>query len=295
MILSVNDKHRIHNEGERYVLVVYLLVVVLSSLIGDSLILLASLRHGAIKLNKFLVAVMQHIAVGDILRSATCFIPVIVSLIADEWVLGETTASINLFVDSITFNIGNFLICVLTTGKLLILQFPERTKGWEEREAHIVCTICWLGSLCILLLGRWQYYNGLSFNYEIYKITYYDTSDPTATLVYLTIALIIPTAMVFSATIGTLCYLIKAIKAARTVGGRLRWQGMVTVISTAIVYCFSVGPYLGASVALWENLEQAHMNVSRTGSFMMALNVMSNFFIYSLTIPSFRQFVMSKV
>ena len=85
-MIPVNDRFRITDEGERYLLVTYLIMVLLSSLIGDSLIILASVRYNAIKLNKFIIAVMQHMAVGDLLRSTTCILPVIVSLIADEWI-----------------------------------------------------------------------------------------------------------------------------------------------------------------------------------------------------------------
>ena len=84
---NVDDK--ITNIGERCLLIIYLMVVLFSSLIGDTIILIASVRYNAIKLNKFIVAVMQHIAVWDLLQSISFILPTITSLLVDEWVFGD--------------------------------------------------------------------------------------------------------------------------------------------------------------------------------------------------------------
>ena len=178
-MIPVNDRFRITDEGERYLLVTYLIMVLLSSLIGDSLIILASVRYNAIKLNKFIIAVMQHMAVGDLLRSTTCILPVIVSLIADEWVLGKTVAYINLNLNIFTFKASNFLICALTSSKFLMLQFPGQTRRWTKRGAHIICATSWLGSFAFVLTlySRSHHYNRLSFDYARYVVTFNDTSS----------------------------------------------------------------------------------------------------------------------
>ena len=88
MVLSNNYTiFGMHNNAERYFWAAYNLFVLLSSLIGDTLILYASFHKGAFKLNKFIVTVMQHIAVIDLATAITAPLSVAVSLIANTWVL----------------------------------------------------------------------------------------------------------------------------------------------------------------------------------------------------------------
>ena len=82
------DEFRIPSPWKRYI-ATYQLFVVLSSLIGDTLILLASRNKDSFRLNKVLVTIMQHIAVCDISVSITHILPGAISLKADAWVLGD--------------------------------------------------------------------------------------------------------------------------------------------------------------------------------------------------------------
>ena len=84
------------NDGGKFVLMLYLLTVFLASLIGDTLIIVASTRSGAIKLNKFIVAIMQHIAACDILLSITFVLPTIVSLSTNHLIFGFESVLITL-------------------------------------------------------------------------------------------------------------------------------------------------------------------------------------------------------
>ena len=54
-------KFGLHNNAERYTWAAYQLFVLLSSLIGDTLILAASFQKDAFKINKLIITVIQHI------------------------------------------------------------------------------------------------------------------------------------------------------------------------------------------------------------------------------------------
>ena len=54
------------SDAERYSWASYYIFVIVSSLIGDSIILYASNKRGAFHLNAFIVTIMQHIAVTDL-------------------------------------------------------------------------------------------------------------------------------------------------------------------------------------------------------------------------------------
>ena len=79
----------IQDRTERQLLIGYRSLISVSSLIGDTLILVGSLRYSAIKLHKILVIFIQHIAVADLLFVTFGVVPGAVSLAANDWILGE--------------------------------------------------------------------------------------------------------------------------------------------------------------------------------------------------------------
>ena len=83
-------KFGIQNPAERYGLAAYVLFVFLSSVIGDTLILLASFHKDAFKVNKLIVIFIRHIALADLAGVFSYGLPNIISLIADSWILGPT-------------------------------------------------------------------------------------------------------------------------------------------------------------------------------------------------------------
>ena len=82
-------KFGIHNNAERYSVAAYVLFGLLSSLIGDTLILVATFQKDAFKISMLIVTVIQHIAVANLAISISSFLPIIISLLANSWVLGD--------------------------------------------------------------------------------------------------------------------------------------------------------------------------------------------------------------
>ena len=297
-ILSDNHTdYGIQTKGEKYFWISYLLIVLLSSLIGDSIILVASIKHNAIKLNKIIVVVMQHIAVCDLLASLSFVLPTLISLISEQWILGETLAYIMLYLDVTTFQAANILICVLSTGKFLLLRYPLQTRQWTVKGTHTVCGVVWVFVNVFPVLRLIFDTDGLVFSHTTYNINYGLSSRSTSTVKVITIVatvltLDIPTVAVMVALFCTLMYLIKSRRIAYRSRGQRRWQGFVTVVATVTVYCISVIPSSVVPYVAMSDSDKSHF--VRIAEFLIALNIMSNFYIYSLTIPSFRKFIRSK-
>ena len=83
--------------------------------------------------------------------------------------------------------------------------------------------------------------------------------------------LIVPNMVIIGTTIPTLKYLTSAMRSARRTRSSIPRQGTLTVSLT-----FLATFYRGAS-------------------FFLITNIMSNFYIYTLTIKSFRSFLLSKI
>ena len=301
----VDDQNKITDEEQRISLLVYLLIVLLSSLIGDTLILLSSTRRNAFKLNRFLVSVMQHIAVGDIVESMSLVLPTLVSVTANRWIFGDFSRVFN-FVSSVSSMSNSVLMCLLTTSKLIMLKFPRPSRNWSKKHAHCICILVWLTALVVAVIITFFLSTRPVFLY-IYYIASLDllsktSSDFDTARVFL--FTIMPTFIVMMTTVFILHHLCVSRRKSRRSGGSLRWQGVVTVVATALVFFVA---HIPATVIYFCFLsDMARMNklainhyemylcISRISYYMTYLNIMSNFYIYSLTVPSFRIFLKVK-
>ena len=110
----------------------------------------------------------------------------------------------------------------------------------------------------------------------------------------------IPAVFTIIATCFTAVHLFRSRRAAARSGGRQRWQGLVTVVATATVYCLSIVPYRVTVTYLllkpvYGKKVPWRISIFRFTESLKTLNIMSNFIIYSMTIPSFRQFLKSRI
>ena len=284
---------------QRYIWSTYLLFLALSSLIGDTVILVVSRNRKNFRLNKFLVAIMQHIALCDISVSIVMILPTAVSMIADAWVLGEELCFAVPYLCAYFYLSNMSLICALVAGKFLLLRKPLRAQNWSKKHGHLICGIIWMffvvNPILMYTIGK----DDVSFDYRTY-ICFYGFKSYTwkkiQPLVSFT-SFIFPNTMIITTTIPTLKYLFEARKSAIRTKKGLPWQGALTISLAAIVYCLTTLPvgvyFLGHSFVGQENHE-FHL-LLRLGVFLAMANISSNFFIYSLTIKSFGRYLLSKI
>jgi hypothetical protein len=79
----------IHSRTERHLFIGYVSLISISSLIGDTLILIGSLRYNAIKVHKIVVVFIQYPAAADLVIVVLTMMPAAVSLTANHWILGD--------------------------------------------------------------------------------------------------------------------------------------------------------------------------------------------------------------
>ncbi|XP_063688038.1 galanin receptor 2a-like [Bolinopsis microptera] len=287
----------IHSDAERYTWAAYCLFVLLSSLIGDTLILYAS-THNVFKLNKFIVKVIQHIAVCDLVYAVTAVFPAATSLIANSWVLGDALCYGRVYTSYYIYTVGMALIAVLTTTKLLLLKYPVRCAQWTKRLGHRTCSLIYIIPLTIpaafLIVDK----NDISFDYTAYNCQHKYKADVWRKIMPIigVITLFLPNIVILVTTIPTLKYLATAWESARRVRGSFPLQGTLTVALTATIYCIATLPVFVFYITK-ENPEPSLSRIQfrRIANFMSMINIMSNFYIYSLTIKSFRDFLTSRI
>lgn len=290
----------IARDAELYTWIGYHIFVIASSLIGDTIILIASLKYRAFKLHKIITVIIEHMAVCDLMVLATLIIPSFVSLIAGKWVFGAFVGYFTYYTRAYFCLASVFFICAMTTSKVLLLKKPLYFGTKSRKDAHKICIACWIASLTfpsVFLLVDWQ---DIYFSYRSYHFQYLFSSNIWSYLRPLVSFIFgfLPTCIVITATVYLL---VVAKKFSKRSQDKLKWQGIVTTILTGTVYCISVLPHaiynaLDSNLAV-ENKASSffHTKFHRMTRIFVYFNTVSNFYIYCLTVSSFRKFLQSKI
>ena len=299
-IFSNIELFGIQSDALRYTWTIFNGFLLLSSLTGDSLILIGSIKYKAIKLHPMIRAIMQHMAALDLMLSTFLIIPNLVSLIANKWVLGDALCIISAYFAHFGYPASIYLILAMTTTKLIIVKFPFRAASWPAKRAHLIAAVIWLYSLNLpvlfIAIGKYD----VSFDYRRYGCDYGFTNTLWSVLLpifSLTIG-IIPNILVITTTLMLLLEARKVTKRAGR-GESMRMQGVLTVVLTATVFTVSFLPFsiyhMGASFVVENPPGKFHAQFYKIAGTIMSLTIMSNFYIYSLTMNSFKQFLVDKI
>ena len=288
------------NETERVALVLWCSIVFFSSFIGDTIILVASMKYNAIKQHKVIIAVIQHLAILNILQSVFRVFPIAMAVSADKWVMGEVMCHAQDFVTWAIGGITMVLTCALSTLKLAHIKYPFLTRTWSQNLGHRICAALWVFILVsytpVLVVKLGFIKNSIFFDYNIYECTYLHTSTnapPWYRLYYLTTFPILSTFSYAILTLTSILLLLAAKTARSRNGGTVRLEGLITVLLTVGVYLMSYMPMMVVFVASLGGIEFIPV-IWRSAAFAMYLNIMANFYIYCFTIGSFREFLKMK-
>jgi hypothetical protein len=297
---SNRTAYGIESEPLRYVWAGYHLFIILSSLLGDTTILIASIKYKAFKLNKVMVVIIQHIAVCDMMVTATRAIPMFFSAAYNEWIFGNFLCYSNTYTGYYLYLTSLLLICNMTTTKLLTLKYPFLFRTITSKKAHLFCLACWTIALTLPVMYFLADKDDIFFSYRIYMCDYGFSSEiwyyllPIISIVFV----FIPTCHV---VVTTIYVLVLARRGAPRGRKSLKWQGIMTTVLVAAVYCLSVLPYgvyrFGESFFDQDDENKTFFltTYSRVADSFLYINTISNFYIYSLTVHSFRKFLWSRM
>ena len=298
---NTDIEFQVLSNGERYAWATYNLFILVSSIIGDILILIASLNKETFKINQLLVTIIQHIAVADLGVALFDVLPGLISLIANSWILGESFCTAAAYVVHYVNTASILTILLLTASKFILLKYPLRSGNFSKNTGHLVSSLTWIFCFTIPVLMYTLQRGGdkVSFDTRIYNCNYIFKSNIWATILPITstLFLLLPNVTIILLSIPLLRYIVEARNSARRVRGNIPWQGALTVGLTALVYTISNLPFFIFAVAAKflqdYDLVWFHLHLYRVAHSLLYFNVVSNFYIYFLTIKSFRRFVLS--
>jgi hypothetical protein len=289
----------IKSETERHILVCYTALITISSVIGDTLILIGSLKFKAIKLHDTIVAFIQHIAIADLVLSISKALPGSVSLAANKWILGKFLCYVVYYGSYIPALALCLLISAIALAKVLIINYPLRAVHFSKKASHLIAAGIWVYSAIFPLAATIKEKFDIYFSYLDYNCESFGEWKPVENLIYcIAVGFSIFTSNVITVVCSVL--LIVAAKRATERGlGELRWQGIMAVLITVAVHTAASLPFgiyfVGCQLAEDDPNNFFHVTLYRYALYIALLDTVANFYIYSLTLSSFREFLRSIV
>ena len=234
---------------------------------------------------------MKHIAVSDLCATLFTILPRTVSLIVDGQLFGTVMCKIKCCFSYYFGVVGVFLMCGMTTCKVATLQYPLRTNALSSKNAHKACIAIWFSILSLPALLAAESDTVLDYRMNTcdlnFKTAIWTWLRPLLTIIYS----VIPNVLV---TTSTTRLVIIAKQAAARRNKNVNKQGVFTIILVAVVYHASLLPYAIYNIAeskITDKTSFFHKEYYRISVSFLSFNIISNFFIYSFTIESFRQFL----
>ena len=141
------EDQSINSDIERSIFIIWSLIVIPASLLGDSIILMATFKYKVIKLHKVIVGLLQHMAVCDVLYTVLRIIPTTVVLLTDRWVLGEGLCRVCEIATWVYALVTPLLTTAMSAVKLIVVKYPYRAETWTTRLGHKLCAALWIFTL----------------------------------------------------------------------------------------------------------------------------------------------------
>eukprot|EP00116_Pleurobrachia_bachei_P005904 sb/3466166/ len=297
--------YAIHDPVERFACSTFLFSMLLASIFGNTLILVATLRYKALTLDKITETLITHIACSDLGLALTTILPRAVSITADRWVFGQVLYVFRVYTGYYFYQASVFLVCALNISKLSCLLFGLRARLRSRKTGHLVGGMMWILSLTWPIFFLFVNPGDLYFDYRVY-VSNYAFTDPIWGRYLPVLGALLGTVPNLTVLVTTVWLLIVAFRASRLSTRRctIKWQGITTVCMIAVVYCVSNVPFT-ISLLAEKSLTQYDSYGNPMGWFyigyhrfawnIVPLNNVGNVFIYTWSIMSFRKFVFTKV
>ena len=275
----------------------WLLSIIVVGLLGNCIILVASVGFKAIRIDKVSAILIRHIAAADVLHITLVVIPAAISSISRKWVLGATFCQIQTYLIPIFFSTSIFLLCGLNINKLVCLSTPLRSRSRSSRTGCKIGAALWLYVIIPVMMvhlfafalnKKWEYrYSGTVFHCTG---TYLDSGNFYEILT--TVSLLAPCVVILVTTISLFC-LVHKVRGVQK-------QSVQTLVLVSTIFIISFFPFgvATAMVATGHPFESFGINFIlylRISTVLGNLNTGVNVVIYYFTINSFSEFVRNRL
>ena len=279
--------------AERYTLIGWTSITLVCCIIGNTIILLATFRYKAIRLDKTSVVLIKSIAICDLVTGIFTVHPILASLMYGGWPYGTVSCYIYNYLKIPTFISAVLLICGLHLSKLHTLLYPLDALGRNSTRGHKISVIVFLLSFCPSLVQMVIDIRDVAFDYRSFMCIHLSRAPIWKIIspVVIGLFMLLPNLIV----IGTSIALLRVINKANC---RVK-HGIRTVFYVGFAYIIVNGPvtfhllflrkfsqFFSAELVLFYD-----NNLFRALSFFTFSNCFLNIFVYYRSVKSFNVFV----
>jgi len=285
------------SESERYLLITWCCLILLTSVPGNVFILIASIRYRAIKLDKITVILIQNIAFNDLCCTFGQTATKLVTAFTLSWPFGDIVCKATVYINALFTGATICMLVALNTSKLTCLIFPLRARTRSNRAGYKIAIGLWAfqGSLLFLIelasfLTTGEFLEA-SYSPLLMMCDFSDFTNPIVEDVFDFIVMLvtfIPTLVILSEAVWLLLF----IKEVR----RLQQRSIVTVFTISLVFAISYLPF-GCSPTILKTMDRTPQNmIIYTDYLKVAFCVQyfsysANPLIYYFSVKSFNCFV----
>ena len=124
------------------------------SLLGNTILLVGTIKHNAIKLDNISLLLIKHLAISDICNTLLVVLPGIGTLCTRQALFGDnlTVCQILGYVQYVFPAFNSLVVCAMTINKLVILLKPTQTLTRSDRMGYWVVLAAWISGLLPTLL-----------------------------------------------------------------------------------------------------------------------------------------------
>ena len=298
MVLNVRISNQtlfgLKTEVERYSLITWSSLSLITNLVGNSIVLLATIKYKAIKLDKVSVILIQNIAVSDILMGLNTIFPILTSLITDKWIFGDILCYVQHYMKVPIFLSAELLICAMHINKLTCLTFPLKSIYKKHTTGYVLAVSMWVLACVIPSVQFYVDKASITFDYRLYRCHYVFRAPvwKWARPLLLSTIMIVPNILVLLSTVTLMIFVWRKRR-------KINLQGAITSVYIGLAYVIAFGP-VAVNQSIIINLYPIMAKdtrsfffvvFSRIAFFTTFLNGMSNVFIYTVSVKSFGDFV----
>ena len=237
---------------------------------------------------------LSYIAVADLLATLFSILPGAVSLAANEWILGDGLCYLNFFENASKGLVICQLMTALALSKMLIVKNPLRAIQFSGKAAHLVAGGMWAYSVIFPAVAIARDKGDVYFTYLTYNCDYKCSWGVVNCAICSSIIGLSVLVCVVVTLVSSVVLMVEARRVAKRVPGGLNWQGVLTVLLTVAVHTIVTLPLATYYISEYHT-DNRSLNLYRPAWFIAILAVTANFYIFTLTLPSFREFLKSRI
>ena len=292
---SVEDYKSIPpNYSEWILMIIWSFSIFILSILGNTVVLVATLKYNAIKLDEISVALIRNIAVAD-LGVAAYIVSTLPGIIKRKYLYSDFFCSFSKTWFYSCMMAEVVLLAALSISKLLWILKPLQALSRSKKNGNIIAAVIWMTMIC-LAAATTIYRESANDNWTVYENAIYQCSrqnvNKSSGILFKSIVMsfnAVPQVVITVATVWLLALVRKA--------GQVHRQGLITIILVCALFFVSHAPY-GClyQVLKMLNVKDDWMSAFyRWSYYIVYLNYTANPFLYYASIDSFQRFVKQRV